>query len=80
MSAEHNAASVIMHKAGEAHLHEEVRQITAKGKADRPHLNSEAACILERGEVLAEMKHKRDEKDSEQAQRRQRRRNRPVEK
>lgn len=79
MSAEQNAASVVMHEAGEAHLREEVRQITARGKADRRHLNSEAACILERGEVLAEMKRKRDEKDAEQAQRRQRRRNRPPE-
>lgn len=63
-----------MHQAGEAHLREEVKQITAKGKADRRQLNSDAACVLERGEVLAELKCKRDVKDAEQAQRRQRKR------
>lgn len=62
-SAELNAANVVMHEAGEAHLREEIRQITAKGKADRRHLNSDAACLIERGEVLAELKRKRDAKD-----------------
>ena len=66
-SAERNLAQVIMHQAGEAHLREEVKQITAKGKADRRQLNSDAACVLERGEVLAELKRKRDMKDAEQA-------------
>ncbi|RPA90326.1 DDE-domain-containing protein, partial [Choiromyces venosus 120613-1] len=79
MSAEHNAASVIIYEAGEAHLREEVQQITVKGKADQGHLNSEAACILKCGEVLVKMKRKWDEKDTEQAQRRQRRHNRPME-
>lgn len=73
-SAERNAAKVVMYEVGETHLREEVRQIAAKGKADRRQLNSEAACVLERGEVLAELKRKRDEKDAEQAQRRQRKR------
>jgi hypothetical protein len=54
-----------MHEAGEAHLREEIRQIVAKGKADKRQLNSNAACILERGDVLADLKRKRDEKDAQ---------------
>ena len=73
-SAERNAAKVVMPEVGEAHLREEVRQITTKGKADRRQLNSEVASDLERGEVLAELKRKRDGKDAEQAQRRRRKR------
>jgi len=61
-----------MYEAGKTHLGEEVKQITAKGKADIRQLNSEAACVLERGEVLAELNCKQDEKDAEQGQRRQR--------
>jgi len=73
-SAEQNAANVVMHEAGETYLREEIRQITAKGKADRRHLNSDTACLLERGEVLAELKRKRDEKDTATRQRKQRKR------
>jgi len=73
-SAEPNAANVVMHEAGEAYLREEIPQITAKGKADRRHLNSDTACLLERGEVLAELKRKRDEKDAATRQRKQRKR------
>jgi hypothetical protein len=68
-SAERNAASVVMHEAGEAHLREEIKQMVAKGKADKRQLNSNAACILERGDTLAEMKRHRDEKDAEKENR-----------
>ena len=63
-SAEQNAVNVVMHEAGETYFREEIRQITAKGKTDRRHLNSDTACLLESGEVLAELKRKRDEKDA----------------
>jgi hypothetical protein len=68
-SAEYSAAKVVMHEAGEEHLREEIRQIVAKGKADKRQLNSNAACILERGDVLADLKRKRDEKDAQKQNR-----------
>lgn len=71
-SAEQNAANVVMHEAGEAYLREEIRQITAKGKADRRYLNSDTACLLECGQVWDELKRKRDEKDAATRQRKQR--------
>jgi len=64
---------IVLHQLS-CHLREEIRQITAKGKADRRHLNSDTACLLERGEVLAELKRKRDEKDASTRQRKQRKR------
>jgi len=54
-----------MHEAREAHLRDEVKQITIKGKVVRRQLNSEAACLLKRSEVLAELKRKRDENDAD---------------
>jgi len=54
-----------MHEAREAHLRDEVKQITIKGKAVRRQPKSEAASLLKRSEVLAELKHKRDEKDAD---------------
>ena len=36
-----------------------------KSKGDRRHLNSNMACILERREVLADLKRRRDERDAE---------------
>lgn len=73
-SAEQSAANVVMHEAGEAYLRVEIRQITAKGQADRRHLNSNMACLLERGEVLSELKRKRYEKNAATTQRKQRKR------
>jgi len=54
-----------MHEAREAHLRDEVKQITIKGKAVRRQLNSKAACLFKRSGVLAELKRKRDEKDAD---------------
>ena len=56
LSAEKNAAQVTMYEEGEGHLREQIRQITDKGKVDRRQLNSDSACVLEHGEVLADLK------------------------
>lgn len=77
-SAERNAASVVMHEAGEEYLREEIKQIMSRGKADRRQLNSRAACVLERGDTLAEMKHLRDEKDAEKENRKRQKKSQPV--
>lgn len=63
-SAERNLARAVMHKAGKALLCEQVRQITSERKANRRQLNSEAACILQHGEVLAEWKWEWEGKDT----------------
>ena len=64
MGAERAAAQVAMHQAGENHLREEIKQIIGKGKIDNRRLNSEAACILEKGTTLAELKRARDEAEN----------------
>lgn len=70
MSAEQSAAQVVMHEQGEAYLRDQICQMNDKGKADRRHLKSSMACILECGEVLADLKRRRDEKDAEAEKRR----------
>lgn len=64
MSAEKSAARAVMSQAGERHLQQEILQREQKGKADTRHVNSETACVLERGSVLTEIKRKRDERDT----------------
>lgn len=59
-STEKSAATVKMHEAGEEHLRQEVLQLHAKGKVDKRYVNSEVACVLERGNKLVEAKRKRD--------------------
>ena len=54
-----------MHEQGEAYLREQICQMNDKSKGDRWHLNSNMACILERREVLADLKRRRDERDAE---------------
>lgn len=63
---EKSVARVTMHEAGEEHLRKEIKQIVEKGKSDtrRLKLNSNQACVFERGDALHELKRKRDEADS----------------
>ena len=56
LTAEKNAAQVMIHQEGDGHLREYIRQIPDKGKADHPQLNSDSACVLKHGEVLADLK------------------------
>jgi hypothetical protein len=65
MSAENGAAKALMHEVGEAHLHDQIKQLVEKSNPDtrRLNINSQATCIIEKGDVLVELKHKRDEKD-----------------
>lgn len=66
--AEKTAARAVMHEAGEAHLREEIKQrVESSVRADTRRVNSDSACVLERGEVLAELKRKRDLADAKKA-------------
>lgn len=72
MSAEKPAATAALCDAGEQYLREEILQREQKGKADTRHVNSDTACILERGSVLNELKRRRDEKEEEDRKKKQR--------
>lgn len=70
-AAERNSAQVVMHEAGEAHLREVIKQknkgcATGSGKRDTRHLNTGAACVIERDTVLLALKKKRDEQEKEE--------------
>lgn len=58
-----------MHEAGEEHLRNEIKHLVERSKPDtrRITLNANAACVLEKGEVLVELKRKRDEADAKKA-------------
>ncbi|KAL0630890.1 hypothetical protein Q9L58_010254, partial [Maublancomyces gigas] len=60
MGAEKFAARAVMHEAGEDHLRKETKRIMEKREPDTNRINTTAACVLEKGEVLMELKHKRD--------------------
>ena len=68
MSAETNAALVTKHVEEEEHSREQIRQIANKGKVDSRQLNSDSACVLDHGGVLADLKRRHDQKDTEKAE------------
>lgn len=58
MTAEKNAAGSVMLEAGESHLREEIRLRAYNSRADTRGINSDTACVLQKGTVLAELKRK----------------------
>lgn len=67
MGAEKFAARAVMHEAGEDHLRKEIKRLIEKSKPDTHRINTTAACVLEKGEVLVELKRKRDEAEAKTA-------------
>jgi hypothetical protein len=65
-AAERNSAQMIMHQEGETYLRDLIMHKEKEGKkVDTRHLNSNAACIIERDTVLAELRQKRDQQEEE---------------
>lgn len=64
MGAEKFAATAVMYEAGEDHLRKEIKRIMEKSKPDTRRINTTAACVLEKGEVLMELKCRRDEAEA----------------
>lgn len=67
MGAEKFVARAVKHEARQDRFCEEIKRLIQKSKPDTRRINTDAPFVLEKGEVLVELKRKGDEAEAKTA-------------